>query len=98
MGELNLTVEQFGEYTIKEFNALVDGYMRRRDALEDLFIIYSALPTYRGTCKKAPSYKQLTSHRRRNKPVAKIDPETEAYWLNILKGGDNNAKKLGTEG
>ena len=38
LGELHLTVEQFGDYTIGQIDALVAGYLRRRDSLEDLMI------------------------------------------------------------
>ena len=39
LGELHLTIEQFGDYTIGQIDALVAGYMRRRDAMEDLFSV-----------------------------------------------------------
>ena len=73
LGELNLTPEQFGKYTVSEIDAMFDGYLRRYDALEDLMIINCALPTYRGAYgRKAPTYKKLTKHRRkRNGPVPK---------------------------
>ena len=48
LGELNLTPEQFGKYTVSEIDAMFDGYLRRYDALEDLMIINCALPIYRG--------------------------------------------------
>ena len=86
LGELNLTPEQFGKYTVSEIDAMFDGYLRRYDALEDLMIINCALPTYRGAYgRKAPTYKKLTNHRRkRNGPVPKMDEKEEAYWRSIL--------------
>ena len=44
MGELHLTPEQFANYTVKEIDALFEGYLRRYERLEDLFIIDCALP------------------------------------------------------
>ena len=97
MGELALTPEQFGNYTIMEIDALFDGYLKRRESLEDLFIIYCAMPTMRGPVKKPPSYKKLTSHRRkRNTAAGEIDEDTQNYWRSILKGGVyNHAQKHG---
>ena len=88
LGELGLTPERFGGYTIMEIDALVDGYVRRQERLEDLFIINCALPTYRGYMgKKAPNYKKLTAHRVKHGKVGEIDEETQNYWRKILKGG-----------
>jgi len=88
LGELDLSPEQFGRYTIMEIDALMDGYIRRQERLEDLFIINCALPTYRGAYgKKAPSYKKLTAHRIKHGKVGEIDEETQNYWRGILKGG-----------
>ena len=81
-----MSVEQFASATVKEITALTDGYMRRREALEDMFILYSALPTYQGHFgKKAPSYKKLTAHRRKNYATADIDDKLAEYWRDILK-------------
>lgn len=89
MGELNLSISQFGALTFKEIDALVAGYVRRHEILEDLFIINCALPVYRCTLgRKAPSYKKLTAHRRRHQaPAGDIDEETQKFWRAILKGG-----------
>ena len=88
MGELDLTPEQFGQYTVMEIDAMFDGYVRRQERLEDLFIIYCAMPVMRGPLKKPPSYKKLTAHRRkRNTAVGEIDKETQDYWRDILKSG-----------
>ena len=88
LGELGLTPEQFGRYTIMEIDAMVDGYIRRQERLEDLFIVNCALPTYRCYLgKKAPSYKKLTEHRSRRGKVGEIDEETQSFWRGILKGG-----------
>ena len=98
LGELGLTPEQFGVYTITEIDAMFDGYVRRHERLEDLFIVYSALPTYRAAWgKKAPSYRKLTEHRAANKKIGEIDEETQNYWRAILKGGINHAQKHGTQ-
>lgn len=97
MGELHLTPEQFANYTVKEIDALFEGYLRRYERLEDLFIIDCALPAYRAAYgKKAPSYKKLTSHRKKRQgPVEKIDDETETYWKKVLGGLHGKADKSG---
>lgn len=88
MGELHLTPEQFGNYTVMEIDALFDGYIRRYEQLEDLFIINCAMPAMKGPLTKPPSYKKLTAYRKkRNAAVGVIDEDTEKYWRNILKGG-----------
>ena len=98
LGELGLTPEQFGAYTVMEIDAMVDGYIRRQERLEDLFIINCALPAYRvGWGKKAPSYKKLTEHRAANKKIGQINEETQNYWRSILKGGINHAQKHGDQ-
>lgn len=65
---------------------MYDGYLRRQDRLEDLFILYCALPTYRGAYgKKAPSYRTLTKHRQKHGRVGRIDEASEAYWKSVLR-------------
>ena len=87
LGELGLTPEQFGGYTVGEIDAMVDGYIRRQERLEDLFIVNCALPIYRCYLgKKAPSYQKLTAHRTKRGKVGEIDEETQNYWRKILKG------------
>ena len=80
-----------------ELETLINGYIRRYQHLEDLFIINCALPAYRAAYgNKAPSNKQLTAQRKmpqRATPPAQMDEETEAYWLAILDGGTSNVKK-----
>lgn len=67
---------------------MFDGYVRRQERLEDLFIINCALPTYRGAYgKKAPTYKKLTAHRVKRNKIGEIDVDTQNYWRGILKGG-----------
>ena len=81
-----------------ELDALFDGYVRRYERMEDLFIINCALPEYR--ChygKKAPSYKKLTSHRAKHNRVGEIDEATQDYWREILQGGNAHVKKHGTQ-
>lgn len=96
LGELCLTPEQFGNYTILELDAMFDGYVRRQERLEDLFIVNCALPTYRGAYgRKAPSYKKLTAHRTKHKKVGEIDEDTQNQWRDFLKGGTANAQKHG---
>jgi len=96
LGELDLTPEQFANYTVMELDAMFDGYVRRQERLEDLFIINCALPTYRGAYgKKAPSYKKLTAHRAKHGKVGEIDEETQDFWRSILKGGTAHVKKHG---
>ena len=89
LGELHLTIEQFGDYTIGQIDALVAGYMRRRDAMEDLFICYSALPQYQMHMKHAPSYKKLTAHRRNRNANRQMAAEDVQYWKNIIKEAKN---------
>lgn len=84
LGELSMTVESFGSATIGEITALVEGYKRRREAQEDLLILWSALPVYQTQCKKPPTYKQLTAHRTRSHNIAGIDEETQKYWREVL--------------
>jgi hypothetical protein len=96
LGELGLTPEEFGRYTVTEIDAMFDGYIRRHERLEDLFIVYSALPTYRAAWgKKAPTYKKLTEHRSAHRKIGEIDEETQNFWRNILKGGSSHVKKHG---
>jgi hypothetical protein len=98
LGELGLTPEQFGGYTIMEIDAMFEGYVRRQERLEDLFIINCALPTYRGAYgKKAPSYKRLTAHRAKHVRVGEIDEDTQQFWREILKGGNAHAQKHGNQ-
>ena len=85
LGELHLTIEQFGDYTIGQIDALVAGYMRRRDAMEDLFICYSALPQYQMHMKQAPSYRKLTAHRRTRGTNRQLDQDEVKRWKEILK-------------
>ena len=75
---------------------MFDGYVRRQERLEDLFIVNCALPTYRGAYgKKAPSYKKLTAHRMKHTKVGEIDQATKDEWRDFLKGGTANAQKHG---
>ena len=89
LGELHLTVEQFGDYTIGQIDALVAGYLRRRDSLEDLMICYSALPVYQMHMKHAPSYKKQTAHRRNRNDNRQMAAEDVQYWKNIIKEAKN---------
>lgn len=86
LGELRLTPQQFGGLTIAELEALEDGYLRRYNRLEDLFIIYCALPIYNVFYKKAPTYRELTAYRskQRRGPLPPIDPELVKKWKPIL--------------
>lgn len=79
--------------TINQIDALVSGYIRRRDALEDLFICYIALPIYQTKLReKAPSYKALTAHRR-GRDFGKAMHENEIdYWKEILKEAEEVVK------
>lgn len=90
-----MTPTQFASATIGEIDAMVSGYVRRYQRLEDLFIVHCALPTYRGAFgKSAPTYEQLTAHRHQvNEKVVQMDAKTEAYWREILDKGAKNVKK-----
>lgn len=88
MGELNLTIEQFGAMTIGQFNALADAFLRRRDVLEDMFITYSALPIYQSHFKQPPSYQDFVAYREKrpkNKQNQGIPEKNAEYWRAILK-------------
>lgn len=88
LGELNLTPQEFGNYTITEIEALLDGYMTRQERIEDLLICMVTLPIYRGAYgKKAPTFAKLTEHRRRNKAkrLPEVDNETLLLWEDIQK-------------
>ena len=86
LGELNLKPEQFAGYTVSEVDAMFDGYIRRQERLEDLFILYSALPTYRGAYgRKAPSYRTLTKHRVKRGRIGQMDEVEVEYWTETLK-------------
>ena len=88
LGELHLTPEQFGNYTVMEIDAMFDGYVRRYEQLEDLVILNCAMPTQKGPLKRPPSYKKLTSHRKKRESAAgEIDEETQKFWRKILKSG-----------
>ena len=74
---------------------MTDGYVRRQERLEDLFILYNALPVYRGAYgKKAPSFKKLTEHRRKNKNLPNIDENTMKLWKDIQKEVQNNEQRV----
>lgn len=75
---------------------MFEGYIRRQERLEDLFIINCALPTYRGAYgRKAPSYKKLTAHRTKHNKIGNIDEDTQQYWRDILRGGKAHAQEYG---
>lgn len=84
LGELALTPEQFASSTIREIDALYDGWKRRHTILEDLFIVYAALPSYRSNfLKRPPKYEDLAKNRE-DMPTSRIDPELLEYWRNKL--------------
>lgn len=85
--------------TVAEIDAMFDGYLRRREQLEDLFIINCALPTYRGAYgRKAPTYKKLTAYRQNNQITGSIDTETAEYWRSFfMKERKKDVKKLRTQ-
>ena len=89
LGELHLTIEQFGDCTVGQIDALVAGYLRRRDSLEDLLICYSALPQYQMHMKHAPSYRKLTAHRRTRGTNRQLDQDEVVRWKEILKEAKN---------
>ena len=89
LGELHLTIEQFGDCTVGQIDALVAGYLRRKDSLEDLLICYSALPQYQMHMKHAPSYRKLTAHRRNRGANRQLDQEEVVRWKEILKEAKN---------
>lgn len=76
---------------------MFDGYVRRQERLEDLFIVYCAMPTMRGPLKKPPGYKKLTAHRTKRNKIGDIDEDTQQYWRDILKGGTKHAEKRGDQ-
>lgn len=49
---------------MREIDAMADGYIRRRDAAENLLILRCALPIYRSMLgDKAPTFDDLTAYR-----------------------------------
>ena len=77
---------------------MFDGYVRRYEQLEDLFILNCAMPAQRGPLKRPPSYKKLTAHRKKRQSAAgEIDEETQKFWRKILKGGIRHAEKRGDQ-
>jgi len=77
---------------------MFDGYVRRQERLEDLFIINCALPTYRGAYgKKAPSYRKLTAHRVKRGKIGTIDEDTQNFWRGVLTGGLKVDAKIAEE-
>ena len=84
--------------TVAEIDAMFDGYLRRREQLEDLFIINCALPTYRGAYgRKAPTYKKLTAYRQSNQITGSIDTETAEYWRSFFNERKKHVTKSGTQ-
>ena len=84
--------------TVAEIDAMFDGYLRRREQLEDLFIINCALPTYRGAYgRKAPTYKKLTAYRQSNQITGSIDTETAEYWRSFFNERKKHVKKSGNQ-
>lgn len=85
--------------TVAEIDAMFDGYLRRREQLEDLFIINCALPTYRGAYgRKAPTYKKLTAYRQNNQITGSIDDKTAEYWRSFFnEERKKDVKKLRTQ-
>lgn len=64
-GRLNMTTQQIEDSCICEINAYADGWLQRHCDIEDLFILYGALPTYQVKMgKKAPSYHDMTRGRK----------------------------------
>lgn len=96
-GELRLTPKEFGEMTMKEINALVGGYIRRRDAAEDLLILRCALPIYRSMLgAKAPTFDELTAYRKLRDHLKTHDSQYESnvkYWSKKLTELQNEERK-----
>lgn len=99
MGELGLTITQFGEYTVGQIEAIAAGYVRRHDAQEDLLIAYCALPTYQTQMgKRAPTFRKLTAHRQKRQRVVKRIEETELEkWRLIFEKEENHAQINGDQ-
>lgn len=77
---------------------MFDGYVRRYERLEDLFIINCAMPTMRGPVKKPPSYKKLTAYRKSRAKIGEIEEDVQEAWREILiQGGIQHAKKHGDQ-
>lgn len=90
LGELAMTPMAFGNATIAEIMAMLDGYERRREQLEDLFILFSAIPIRQALSSKPKSgkalYEEMTRYRRRSQygGLPPIDPALVAKWKDIL--------------
>lgn len=74
---------------MKEITAMIDGYIRRHDRMEDMLIIYCALPVYRSMLGgDAPTYEEMTAYRKkRDGPTpeeqAKYEKDVD-YWSKML--------------
>ncbi len=90
LGELAMTPMAFGNATIAEILAMLDGYERRRSQLEDLFILFSAIPIRQAFSNKPKSgkalYEEMTRYRNRNQTrgLPPIDPALVAKWKDVL--------------
>jgi hypothetical protein len=90
LGELAMTPMAFGNATIAEIMAMLDGYERRREQLEDLFILFSAIPIRQAFSSKHKSgkalYEEMTRYRRRKQSggLPPIDPTLVAKWKDVL--------------
>lgn len=73
---------------MKEIDALVSGYIRRRNAAEDLLILRCALPIYRSMLgSKAPTFDELIAYRKLRDHPEIHDSQYESnvkYWSKKL--------------
>lgn len=58
-----MTTQQIEESCICEIIMMIDGWKRRYYDLQDLFIMYSAMPVYQVNCKHPPKYEDFVRGR-----------------------------------
>lgn len=65
-GELNLKPWEIEKLTIADIVDMMEGWQRRYERLEDLFIIWSAYPAYQvASPKKCVPLKKFFAHRKK---------------------------------
>lgn len=67
--------------TIIEINMMIDGWQQRYYDMQDMFIVYGALPVYQVNCKKPPKYEDFIKDR----PTSKKKSEFADMTLEELR-------------
>ena len=80
-GRLNLKTSEIEELTIREINAMVDGWQQRYYDMQDLFIVFGAIPVYQTQCKNPPKYEDFVKDR----PNYKKHNDFDGFTLEELR-------------